>query len=234
MTGKISMEEIPECVPIGTADRQEEWVKMEIYEFGSPDASVVLIEPIHVPEGMDTEAEMIRKLAGVDFRLLAVRVDWFRDLSPWPAPAVYGNIPFGSGAAETLDKILKLTGKPGKRYVLGGYSMGGLFALWAACRSDAFSAVAAASPSVWFPGFTDYMFSGGIRTGRVYLSLGDREEKTRNPVMATVGDRIREIHAWLQSRDIPCCLEWNEGNHFRDLEERMAKGFAWAIKGPDL
>ena len=108
--------------------------------------------------------------------------------------------------------------------------MGGLFALWAACRTDAFSAVAAASPSVWFPGFTEYLFSGGIRTGRVYLSLGSKEEKTRNPVMATVGERIREIHVWLQSQAIPCCLEWNEGNHFRDLEERMAKGFAWAMK----
>ena len=206
---------------------------MQIYEYGSPDSSVVLIEPIHVPEGMDREASLIGKLAGMDFRLLAVKVDWFQDLSPWPAPAVSGNMAFGDGARETLEKILTLTGKPGKQYILGGYSMGGLFALWAACRTDAFSAVAAASPSVWFPGFTEYMRSASIRTGRVYLSLGDREEKTRNPVMATVGEQIREIHAWLQSREIPCCLEWNEGNHFRDLEERMAKGFAWAMKGMD-
>ena len=182
-------------------------------------------------EGMETEAGMIRKLAGRDFHLLAVKVDWFRDLSPWQAPAVSGNSSFGDGAEETLKRILELTGDPGKRYVLGGYSMGGLFALWAACRTDAFSAVAAASPSVWFPGFTEYMTSGGIRTGRVYLSLGAREEKTRNPVMAAVGDRIREIHAWLQSQRVPCCLEWNEGNHFRDPEERMAKGFAWAMQG---
>ena len=203
---------------------------MEIHEYGSPDASVVLIEPIHVPEGMENEAALIRKLSGRDFRLLAVKVDWFRDLSPWPAPPVFDNIPFGDGAEETLSKILTLTGDPGKRYILGGYSMGGLFALWAACRSDAFSAVAAASPSVWFPGFAEYMTSSGIRTGHVYLSLGDREEKTRNPAMAPVGDRIREIHAWLQSQAIPCCLEWNKGNHFVDLEERMAKGFAWAMQ----
>ena len=203
---------------------------MEIHEYGNPDASIVLIEPIHVPDGMETEAEMIRKLAGMDFHLLAVKVNWFQDLSPWHAPAASGNISFGDGAEETLKKILKLTGNPGKRYVLGGYSMGGLFALWAASRSDAFSAVAAASPSVWFPGFTEYLFSSGIRTGRVYLSLGTKEEMTRNPVMATVGERIRGIHAWLQSQAIPCCLEWNEGNHFRDLEERMAKGFAWAMK----
>ncbi len=205
---------------------------MQTYEFGNPDASVVLIEPIHVPEGMEQEASLIRELSGMDFRLLAVRVNWYQDLSPWNAPAVSGNIPFGDGAGETLEKILDLTGKPGKRYILGGYSMGGLFALWAASRTDAFSAVAAASPSVWFPGFADYLTTRGMRTGRVYLSLGDREEKTRNPVMAAVGDRIREIHAWLQAREIPCCLEWNRGNHFADLEERMAKGFAWAMKEP--
>ena len=203
---------------------------MQIYEFGDPESPVVLIEPIHVPEGMEQEAALIRRLSGRDFRLLAVKVDWFQDLSPWPAAPVSGNIPFGNGAQETLDRILELTGEPGRRYVLGGYSMGGLFALWAACRTDAFSAVAAASPSVWFPGFTEYLKSGSIRTGRVYLSLGDREEKTRNPVMATVGSRIREIHEWLKAQAVPCCLEWNEGNHFRDLEERMAKGFAWAMK----
>ena len=205
---------------------------MQIFEFGHPDASVVLIEPIHVPEGMAEEAERIRALSGMDFRLLAVKVDWFRDLSPWPAPPVSGKIPFGDGAEKTLERILPLTGEPGKRYVLGGYSMGGLFALWAATRTDAFSAVAAASPSVWFPGFAEYLAGRGIRAGRVYLSLGDREEKTRNPVMATVGDRIREIHAELLSRGIPCCLEWNAGNHFADPEERMAKGFAWAMKEP--
>ncbi len=206
---------------------------MQKFEYGSPDSSIVLIEPIHVPEGMDKEASLIRKLAGRDFHLLAVRVDWYQDLSPWPAPAVTGNIPFGDGAEETLKNILKLTGKPGKKYILGGYSMGGLFALWAARRTDVFSAVAAVSPSVWFPGFTEFLTTSGIQTGRVYLSLGDREEKTRNPVMAAVGNRLREIHAWLQSQAVPCCLEWNKGNHFVDLEERMAKGFAWAVKGID-
>ena len=203
---------------------------MQVYEYGSPEAPLVLIEPIHVPDGMEAEAGLIRKFSGLDFRLLAIRVDWFQDLSPWPAPAVFQNIPFGDGAAETLEKILQLTGESGKRYVLGGYSMAGLFALWATTRTDAFSAVAAASPSVWFPGFTDYLTSAGIRTGSVYLSLGDREEKTRYPVMAAVGDQIRAIHAWLQSQAVPCCLEWNKGNHFMDLEERMAKAFAWAMK----
>jgi len=97
-------------------------------------------------------------------------------------------------------------------------------------QTDRFRGAAAASPSVWFPGFADYMKEHRIRTGAVYLSLGDREEKTRNPVMATVGDRIKEVHALLEERGINCILEWNEGNHFRDADIRTAKAFAWVMK----
>jgi hypothetical protein len=42
-----------------------------------------------------------------------------------------------------------------------------------------------------------------IKTDTVYLSLGDREEKARNPVMATVGDRIREAEALLKTSISP-------------------------------
>ncbi len=203
---------------------------MQTHEFGNPEARIVLIEPIHTVEGMEHEAGLIKELAGPDFFLQAVRVDWFNDLSPWEAPAVFGKIPFGSGAGKTLDEILKLTGNPEKEYVIGGYSMGGLFALWACCQTDRFRGAAAVSPSVWFPGFAEYTASHSMLAGQVYLSLGDREEKTRNPIMATVGDRIRELYAQLCARGVSCCLEWNRGNHFNDPDLRTAKGFAWILK----
>ena len=203
---------------------------MQTYEFGNPDASVVLIEPIHTVDGMEHEAGIIRNLAGDIFLLRAVKVDWFRDLSPWNAPAVHRDIPFGNGARETLDSILKLAADPGKRYVLGGYSMGGLFSLWATLQTDVFSGVAAVSPSVWFPGFVEYAVSRRMMTECIYLSLGNKEEKARNPVLSTVGDRIRELYGHFQAQGIPCCLEWNEGNHFMDPDLRTAKGFAWVLK----
>ena len=69
-----------------------------------------------------------------------------------------------------------------------------------------------------------------LLTNRVYLSLGDKEEKTKNPVMATVGDSIRRLHqTYEESNGIETVLEWNEGNHFRGPELRMAKGFAWVM-----
>ena len=205
-------------------------MKMQTYDFGNPDARVVLIEPIHTPEGMDREADFIRELSGADFFLRAVKVDWFIDLSPWKAPAVFRDTPFGDGAPETLGRILELAADPAKEYVIGGYSMGGLFALWASMQTDRFRGAAAVSPSVWFPGFAEYAASRPVRAGQVYLSLGDREEKTRNPVMSAVGARIRELHKMICAQGVSCCLEWNEGNHFRDPDLRTAKGFAWVLK----
>ena len=206
---------------------------MVIHEYGTPTARTVLIQPVdeHDLAGMEKEIESIRKLAEDEFRLIAVRIgDWNRELSPWHAPAVFGKEGFGADAAQTLADILKLCEDGSKTWIIGGYSLAGLFALWAAYQTDLFRGVAAASPSVWFPGFLDYMRENGIRSKAVYLSLGDREERTRNLVMATVGDNIREACSLLRSRNVCCILEWNEGNHFRDAELRTAKAFAWVLK----
>ena len=65
----------------------------------------------------------------------------------------------------------------------------------------------------------------------IYLSLGTKEEKTRNPVMKTVGDNIRRLQEILRA-DSNCAdvvLEMNPGNHFREPDLRMAKGFAWLM-----
>ena len=204
-----------------------------ITAYGNPDASIVLIQMVdgHDLAGMENETAEIRKLTAADFCLLAVRVqNWNNDLSPWAAPAVFGKEAFGGGAADTLAEVLKHTVGKGKTYYLGGYSLAGLFALWAACQTDVFRGVAAASPSVWFPGFADYLRAHAMRAETVYLSLGDREEKTRNPVMATVGDRIREAHALFKAQGINAALEWNPGNHFQDADIRTAKAFAWVMK----
>ena len=113
---------------------------------------------------MEHEVDLIRGLTDMDFGLIAVCVDdWNKDLSPWQAPPVYGNEDFGSGADETLSWVLNnvifgANAEEGdkRRYILGGYSLAGLFALYSAYKTNVFEGIAAASPSVWFPGFTEY------------------------------------------------------------------------------
>ena len=135
-------------------------VLMQIYEFGNPESDIVLIQPVdsHDLEGIVHEFAVIQDHCDQEVRLLAAQVmNWNRDLSPWEAPAVFGKDDFGSGASETLGELLSLCGNKSKTYFIGGYSLAGLFALWAAYQTDAFFGVAAASPSVWFPGFVEYM-----------------------------------------------------------------------------
>lgn len=202
---------------------------MNIYEFGNRMADTVLIQPVDKQEfrAMDNEIREIERLAERDFCLIAVQTEnWNNDLSPWEAEAVFGKEGFGGRARDTLDEILKLCTDKDKSYIIGGYSLAALFSLWAVYQTDVFDAAAAASPSIWFPGFVDYMKDNEIKCGKVYLSLGDREEKTKNPVMRTVGDSIRSAHRILSDRETACVLEWNKGNHFNEPDLRTARAFA--------
>ena len=204
--------------------------------YGDEEAGVHLIQPAdsHEWELLDREWENLRRLAPREaFSLTAFLVeDWNRELSPWEAPPVFGSQGFGSGAAETLawieEALLPACGN-GSAF-LGGYSLAGLFALWSACQTERFAGVAAVSPSVWFPGWAEYAGERRCLSPRVYLSLGDREERTRNARMASVGERIRAEYVRL-ARTCDCTLERNPGNHFREPELRTARGFAWLLAG---
>jgi hypothetical protein len=208
---------------------------MKTYVFGDPNAKVCLIQPVddHDLAGIEKEFDLIKSLTGMDLCMTALKVsDWNKDLSPWEAPAVFGIENFGNGASDTLSEILSLCTDKDKKYYIGGYSLAGLFALWASVQTDRFEGVAAASPSVWFPEFLDYIRERKPQCSKIYLSLGDKEEKTRNPVMATVGDKIRELDSFLAQEGFDCVLEWNEGNHFKDFDIRTAKAFASVMSRP--
>ena len=69
-----------------------------------------------------------------------------------------------------------------------------------------------------------------IHPQRIYLVLGDKEEHTKNTVMAAVGDNIRTLHSRLAERGADCTLEWNSGGHFKDADLRTAKAFQWAME----
>ncbi len=207
--------------------------EMDIYEYGSSLAPVVLIQMVgeHDLPGVEREITEIRRLTNMDFQFIAVKVNnWNQDLSPWNAAAVFGKEEFGNGAKDTLEVLMKLCTDTNKCYYIGGYSMAGLFALWTASQTNRFAGIAAASPSIWFPGFLKYLKRQKIQSNCIYLSLGDKEEKTRNSVMAQVGDCIRQAYAWLNEEGIRCTLEWNSGGHFKEPDLRTARAFAWVMR----
>ncbi len=206
-----------------------------LHTSGAP--QILFLQPVdtHDAQLLERQLDAMQGCA-LPFALAAFEIaDWNRELSPWEAPPVFGRAAFGGCAAETMgfltDRLLpdlyaRLSLQGDIPLCLGGYSLAGLFALWAATQTDRFCGIAAASPSVWFPGWIDYGKAHPLRASSVYLSLGDREERTRNPVMATVGACIRAQYELLRPDHI-VTLEWNPGNHFQDSEKRCARAFCW-------
>ena len=145
----------------------------------------------------------------VGVSLVHIGVDlWEENFSPWCAPRVFAKGPnFGDGAQKTLDTLInqvipwtesELTESPAYK-VLVGYSLAGLFSLWAGvsqqvargCQPDdalsqpgpssqpgaphvdapvaTFQRIGAVSGSFWFPGLLDYV-DQQLRGGAVGLT----------------------------------------------------------------
>ena len=209
--------------------------------YGEPHAEYLLLQMTgeHELQSMESEIAAIAQSAH-HFLFAAIPVESWNDaLSPWEASAVWGKQGFGGKAAETLrfltEQVIPSLKQQFRlpediKIILGGYSLAGLFALWASTQTDLFYGVAAASPSVWFPDWMEFEQQRPIQTQRVYLSLGDKEERTKNAVMAVVGDNIRTLHSRLAERGADCTLEWNSGGHFKNAALRMAKAFQWVME----
>lgn len=231
------------------------------------DPHVLLIQPSARHEekndGVRREVDLIAQASPTGFAMVFFDcVEWARALMPWADDAVSRDAKVGRHAPDTL-RFIEHTLLPWLRErfgalpcIIGGYSLGGLFALWAARNTDAFAAVAAASPSLWINGWGEYAAAHPIlspqatahhslnttlqistpqhitTTTPIHLSLGDREEHCRNQRMKRIGDCVRAEHTLLCQQLSPTAvtLRWHEGGHFGAEAERTAEAFAWCIE----
>ncbi len=200
------------------------------------DPGCIIVQPTarHEAEALPEETALIKSLTNSSFIICFVHVDdWTGDLIPWPDSKITKDSEAGKRAKDTLDYILEdiLPAHPGLPVIIGGYSLAGLFALWASTKTGRFAAVAAASPSLWIAGWDSYAQEHTTLARYVYLSLGDREEISRNPAIARIGDRVREQYGLLQGSlgDAGCTLVMEQGGHFTDNAARLARAFAWAV-----
>lgn len=231
------------------------------------DPQVLLIQPSARHEekndGVRREVDLIAQASPTGFAMVFFDcVEWARALMPWADDAVSRDAEVGRHAPDTL-RFIEHTLLPWlcERFgalpcIIGGYSLGGLFALWAARNTDAFAAVAAASPSLWIKGWGEYAAAHPTlspqatahhslnttlqistpqhitTTTPIHLSLGDREEHCRNQRMKRIGDCVRAEHTLLCQQLSPTAvtLRWHEGGHFGAEAERTAEAFAWCIE----
>ena len=185
--------------------------------------------------------EAVQAVGCLPFNLATIsNLDWNHDMAPWDNPAAFKKgEPFTGGADDYLRLLVEeiipraekeLAGPPAWRGI-AGYSLAGLFALYAIYQTDVFARVGSMSGSLWFPGFKEYIFTHEPkrRPDCIYFSLGDKESKTRNPVLKTVQENTEEIRAFYQSKGIDTEFQMNPGNHFVQGIERTAAGIQWLL-----
>ena len=162
--------------------------------------------------------------------------DWNDSLTPWRAPGIYrGNPDFAGDAATTLSELVgeatcaieRAEGLAPSKRAICGYSLGGLFALYAFTHTDAFAACACLSGSVWYDGWVDHLrgleFDGAGRFA--FLSIGSKEKHAAPRILHHVQDDMGECAAIL--RDHGCQAEFvvGHGNHMSFVKERFDAGF---------
>ena len=222
---------------------------MQALEIGSKNISIFLSTkprtPIIYLNTFSDEGRKVYEAAQATgcppFTLVAISdLDWNHDMVPWDSPPAFKNAEPCTGGADNYLRLLtreiiptaekELPGVPSWRGI-AGYSLAGLFALYAIYRTDLFSRIGSMSGSLWFPGMKDYIFSHESKRWPdcVYFSLGDKESKTRNPILRSVRQSTEEIQAFYQDKGIDTVFQLNPGNHYDHAAERTAAGIAWML-----
>ena len=208
-------------------------MKIEIIKNNPGKPAVCLIDN-DIPE------ELTEKLSAY-CTLFSISVpNWNDDLSPWPSDPVFPHGDEFGGKADIflkqllfqLEKKEKLLDYPVKERYLAGYSLAGLFCLYASSKTDYFQKVASVSGSLWYPGFVEYLKNHPVHAKQVYLSLGNKESKTKNPILKEAMNKTKEIGSIIGGYSGVLLTE-NPGNHFTDPQGRLFKGIAYLLSISD-
>ena len=212
--------------------------RTHVYCAGDAQAPVIYL---NVFEGDGSDVwEACRNLGCSDFSLVAVSdLSWDADLSPWPAEPQFSGDHFEGKADAYLEELAQEIipaaeeehGLSPAWRGIAGYSLAGLFAVYVLYKTDLFRRAVTASGSFWFPGFLEYAMTHemAVKPDAVYMSLGSKESKVRNPVLAKVEENTKELQAYFSGCGIHSVYETNPGNHFREPALRTAKGIQWIL-----
>ena len=202
--------------------------------------------PLLILHCFSEEEEAVVKLlkgqAYFSFPLLCINhLEWQKDMCPWDSPALINTEKDFIGGAdeylsllekEIIPRALEILGEEPSYYALAGYSLAGIFALYAGYRSALFSRIASVSGSLWYPDFLSFAKEKKMlsKAERLYLSLGTEEARTMHAVLSTIERKTRELVEHYQSSEYCVNFEQNPGNHFCEVEQRIEKGIRWIME----
>ena len=160
-------------------------------------------------------------------------IDWDNDLSPGPAPGQPPGSPDCGGQAPEFARTLLGHVVPGIRKATGtaddaeltlvGISMSGLFGMWLWAQRPEVANLVSISGSFWYDGFIEWISENRPYADKFYFSLGEKEKESKNPRLAAVDSATKHIYGLMNVIGAEVSFEYNEGNHFGPLIERIEK-----------
>ena len=182
--------------------------RVDIYPSAKPGSPVIYLNTFS--NAVNSVYKNLMALGCPDFCLVAVSELKWDEIMP---------------EAEAL-----LPGAPAWRG-LAGYSLAGLFALYALYQTDVFARAASMSGSFWFEGIMEYVCSHEMKRKPdcLYFSLGDKESSTDNPILNVVQQNTQEIETLCHGKGIETTFVLNSGSHYQACNKRTAAGIHWIL-----
>lgn len=191
----------------------------------------------------NTGVDILEELRKDDIEISLIEIlvnDWNAQLSPWKAEGIRPEAAAFLGDGKSTLCYITNTVLPRIKeempdsigIYLAGYSLAGLFSLWSIFESNQFDGGVCCSSSLWYPGWKEYVSTRQlVYPKRMYLSLGKKESKTSNQLMASVEDitNITYQKLLVDNNCIDTILVMNPGGHFSNPTKRIADGIKWMV-----
>ena len=160
------------------------------------------------------------------------------DYTPWKAAALRdGAQDFGGQAnayhghlfGSLLEKLQVLYRLDKNRLAYGGYSLGGLVAVYSLFSFDKFSCIFSICGSFWFPDFTTYCRDEKVKNldCLLYLQNGQTEGANHTNRLAQAPVYAAQIHTSLQKRYPNGQFVFDPYGHHEQVAERFLVFSSW-------
>jgi len=158
------------------------------------------------------------------------------DYTPWKANALKPSNPDFGGRADSyhqklfngiLAEIRQHYRLDDKRIAYGGYSLGGLAAVYSLFSVSEIPCVFSICGSFWYPGFIDYCQTQDMKSKDclVYLQNGKTEGANHSNRLSKAPFYAEEIHRLIQKEILATYSVFDPYGHHEAIEERYG-GFA--------
>lgn len=160
------------------------------------------------------------------------------DYTPWKANALKPSNPDFGGRADSyhqklfngiLAEIRQHYRLDDKRIAYGGYSLGGLAAVYSLYSVCEVPCVFSICGSFWYPGFTDYCRTQELKNKDclVYLQNGKTEGANHSNRLSKAPFYAEEIHRLIQKEILTTYSIFDPYGHHEALKERYAAFADW-------